>query len=227
MSGGRHPRIGIPWPGGGGSIAYLGSATVTDADGSMSQLVTVPANTDYAIIFVGGWAGATARTVSSMALGGTSADNLYTRANSDDYQDSYVYGVATSPGSKTFAATLSGAFSEGGVAILVFLSGVNSSNPLVASNYAETTGTVVTSATWSGMASVASGLGLVFATAYANTKTLTITAQSQTQIVSSSYNSDLYAAGYKSTAGSTETLGITVSGVADFWGAVAVTLRPA
>lgn len=227
MSGGRWPTIGRAWTGGGGggSIAYLGYAVVSDSDGSISQSVTVPTNTDYALIFVGGWT-STAPTVSSMSLGGTAASNLYTRATSDSYQDSHVYGVATSAGSKTFAATFSGAFTEGGVAILVFLSGVNSSNPLVATNYAETNDTIKNSHTWTGMTSVAGGIGLVFATGYYDAVTFTMTAQSQTNIVTGTYNNDDYGAAYKLTTGSTETLGIT-TGVSDaYWSAVAVTLRP-
>lgn len=206
------------------AIAYLGYAVVEDYGGSMSQSVTVPANTDYAILFVGGWNNP-ARTVSSMSLGGTNATNLYTRATTNSYQDSYVYGVATSSGSKTFAATFSGSFAEGGVAIIVFLGGVDSANPLVATNYAETEITVLASTTWTDMTSVADGIGLVFATAYTGTG-LVPTSQSQTQIVSSTYSSDGYIAGYKLTTSAATTLGISTNGNQNYWGAVAVTLRP-
>src|SRR5574343_322633 len=113
------------------AISYLGYATVLDSDGTMSQSLTVPDGANYAVIFIGGW-NATSITVSSMSLGGISATNLYTRATyPDSYQDSYIYGVATSSGSKTFAASFSGSFAEGGIAIIVFLSGVDTASPLV------------------------------------------------------------------------------------------------
>ena len=230
MSGGRYPRIGIPWSGGGGgSIAYLSYSAIEDdaifVNGTVSQAVTVPTNTDYAVIFVGGWRNP-ATTVSSMSLGGTAASNLYTRAITDTNQDSYVYGVATSAGSKTFTVTLSDTISEGGGIVIVYLSGVNSGNPLVASDYAETTDTQKSSHTWTNMTAVTNGIGLVFASGYYNEVAFDLTAQSQTSIVTGTYNLDNYAAAYKLTTGSTTTLGISAGGNGKFWSAIAITLRP-
>ena len=207
------------------AIAYIGSTSIQASSGSVSQAVTVPTGTNYAVIFYGGWS-STVRTVTSISLGGTSASNLYTRANSDDAQDSYVYGVATSEGSKTLALTMSGAMTEGGIVQIAFLSGVDTSNPLVATNFAETTSSALSGATWTNMASAADGIGLVFATGYAADVIFTITAQSQTQMLNGTYNSDDYVAGYKLTTAATTTFGITVDENQRYWSAVVVTLRP-
>ena len=209
----------------GMAIAYIGSTSIQASSGSVSQAVTVPTGTNYAVIFYGGWS-STVRTVTSISLGGTSASNLYTRANSDDAQDSYVYGVATSEGSKTLALTMSGAMTEGGIVQIAFLSGVDTSNPLVATNFAETTSSALSGATWTNMASAADGIGLVFATGYAADVIFTITAQSQTQMLNGTYNSDDYVAGYKLTTAATTTFGITVDENQRYWSAVVVTLRP-
>jgi hypothetical protein len=207
------------------AIAYTGSTSIQASSGSVSQAVTVPTGTNYAVIFYGGWS-STVRTVSALSLGGVSASNLYTRANADDAQDSYVYGVATSEGSKTLALTMSGAMTEGGIVQIAFLSGVDTSNPLVATNYAETTSSVLSGATWTNMTSVVDGIGFVFATGFATDVTFTITAQSQTQALNGTYNSDDYVAGYKLTTATTTTFGITVGENQRYWSAVVVTLRP-
>ena len=208
------------------AIAYTGSTSIQASSGSVSQSVTVPTGTNYAVIFYGGWS-STVRTVSALSLGGVSASNLYTRANADDAQDSYLYGVATSEGSKTLALTMSGAMTEGGIVQIAFLSGVDTTNPVVATNFAEAIAYAVAGATWTNMTSAVDGIGLVFATGYNTENTLTITAQSQTQIFNSSYNSDNYAAGYKLTTATTTTFGITVGGLQRYWSAVVVTLRAA
>lgn len=207
------------------AIAYIGSTSIQASSGSVSQAVTVPTGTNYAVIFYGGWS-STVRTVSALSLGGTPASNIYTRANADDAQDSYIYGVATSEGSKTLAFTMSGAMTEGGIVQIAFLSGVDTTNPVVATNFAEAIASAVNGATWTNMTSVVDGIGLVFATGYNTENTLTITAQSQTQIFNSTYNSDNYASGYKLTAATTTTLGITVGGAQRYWSAIVVTLRP-
>lgn len=210
------------------AISYLGYATVLDSDGTMSQSVTVPANTNYAVIFVGGWS-ATVRTVSSMSLDGVAATNLYTRANADDYQDVYVYGVATSAGSKTFAASLSGSFNEGGFAIIVFLSGVDTASPLVTSGYgySETLATEVQNKTITSVPTAADGIGLVFGSGWVQGGVFDFDAQSQTSIVeaSSGYNSDYYGAGYKATTGAATTFGSSQSN-GQFSTIVVVTLNP-
>jgi hypothetical protein len=207
------------------AIAYTGSTSIQASSGSVSQAVTVPTGTNYAVIFYGGWS-STVRTVSALSLGGVSASNLYTRANADDAQDSYVYGVATSEGSKTLALTMSGAMTEGGIVQIAFLSGVDTSNPVVATNYAETTSSALSGATWTNMTSVVDGIGFVFATGFATDVTFTITAQSQTQALNGTYNSDDYVAGYKLTTATTTTFGITVGENQRYWSAVSITLRP-
>lgn len=208
------------------AISYLGYATVLDADGTMSQSVTVPANTNYAVIFVGGWSG-TAITVSSMSLDGVAATNLYTRANTDNYQDSYVYGVATSAGSKTFAASLSGSFGDGGIAIIVFLSGVDTASPLVTSGYgySEATDPGVQDKTITSVPTANGGIGLVFGTGVGSTFNFDV--QSQTSIfeASSNYNSDYYGAGYKYTTGATTTFGSSQAN-GTYSAIVVVTLNP-
>ena len=211
------------------AIAYISSQVITASSGSINQSVTVPAGANYAVIYYGGW-NSTARTVSAMSLGGTSASNLYTRATTNDFQDGYIYGVATSAGSKTFILTMSGSVTEGGVAMLVFLSGVDTSNPFVSSAYQEVTSTQVSTMSGS-ITSVADGIALSFATGYSDGGALTPTAQSQTTAVSSAlYNSDLYAAGYKATTGTSTTVGMDHSGsgaALTYWAFHAVTLRPA
>lgn len=213
------------------AIAYISSQVITASSGSINQSVTVPAGANYAVIYYGGW-NWTARTVSAMSLGGTSASNLYTRATADEFQDGYIYGVATSAGSKTFILTMSDSVTEGGVAMLVFLSGVDTSNPFVSSAYQEVTFTQVSTMSGS-ITSVADGIALSFATGYFRSAgdALTPTAQSQTTAVSSAlYNSDLYAAGYKATTGTSTTVGMDHSGSGDsltYWSFHAVTLRPA
>lgn len=215
------------------AISYLGYAVVTDADGSMSQSVTVPTNTNYAVIFVGGWVSATVLTVNSMSLDGVAATNLYTRALNDDAQDSYVYGVATSAGSKTFAASFSGGFTEGGIAIIVFLSGVDTASPLVTNGYGynEQKDGPSQNKTIASIPTAANGIGLVFGTGYIDGGTFYFDVQSQTSIVESSaaYNYDHYGAGYKATTGvatdfgSSQSSGV-LSGV--YSAIVVVTLNP-
>ena len=208
------------------AVAYLGSQAIGASSGSINQTITVPANTDYAIIFFGGWS-ATVRTVSAASIGGTAATNLYTRAVSNDIQDHYIYGVATSSGSKNFTLTMSGSFNEGGVAMLVFLSGVDASNPLVANAYFETEN--VSASTWSqSITSVSDGMALVFVTGYAYSGSFIPTAQSQTTAISNAgYNSDIYAAGYKTTTGTSVTVGIDRSTSGQYFSVDGITLRPA
>lgn len=209
---------------------YLGYAVVLDSDGTMSQSVTVPDGTNYAVIFVGGWS-STAATVSSMSLGGTSATNLYTRAINDNAQDSYIYGVATSAGSKTFAASFSSAFSEGGIAILVFLSGINTASPLTTdgTGYSESISDAARTKTIDSVPTAAGGIGLVFGTCYNDGGVFDFDVQSQTSIVeaSSDYNSEYYGAGYKATTGAATTFGSSQSeGQGNYSTIVVVTLNP-
>lgn len=208
------------------AVAYLGSQAIGASSGSINQTITVPANTDYAIIFFGGWS-ATVRTVSAASIGGTAATNLYTRAVSNYSQDHYIYGVATSSGSKNFTLTMSGSFNEGGVAMLVFLSGVDASNPLVANAYFETE--AVSASTWSqSITSVSDGMALVFVTGYDYSDSFIPTAQSQTTAISNAgYNSDIYAAGYKTTTGTSVTVGIDRSISGQYFSVDGITLRPA
>lgn len=211
-------------------ISYVGHTEITDSDGSISQSVTVPANTTYAVACYSGWGGSTADTVSSISLGGTGGTSLYTRANSDDFQDAFIYGFPTSEGSRTFALTMSGGMTEGGIAMLVFLGGdVDTGNPVVATGYAEQGASNPPSSSslaTASIATVAGGIGLAFSTGYDYSVSLSMTAQSQTQIVSSGpYNGDLYGSGYKVTTGSNAVFGVT-RGSATIWYSVwAVTLR--
>lgn len=76
-------------------MAYISSQVITASSGSINQSVTVPAGTTYAVIYYGGWSNP-ARTVSAMSLGGTSATALFTHATTNDFQDGWIYGVATS-----------------------------------------------------------------------------------------------------------------------------------
>lgn len=212
--------------GAGMAIAYTGSTSIQASSGSISQSVTVPADTNYALLFYSGWF-STPRTVSTFTLDGVAATNLFTRANTDDAQDNYLYGVPVSSGSKNLVLTMSGSMTEGGVLQIVFLSGVNTSSPMVASNYAETLGTALSGSTWTGMASAVGGVGIVFASGYAANVSFTMTVQSQTQVLSGGpYNSDNYATAYKLTTASTTTFGISTTGKQTYWTAVVVTLQP-
>ncbi len=209
------------------AIAYISSQTIVASSGSINQSVTVPAGTNFAVFYYGGW-NSTVRTVSTISLGGTAAGNLYTRAISDGCQDGYIYGVATSEGSKTFILTMSGSMSEGGVAMLVFLSGVDTSNPFVSSGYVEIEYTSPETTWSSSITSVTDGIGLVFATGYgADSGALNPNVQSQTtSVANTTYNSDNYAAGYKATTSSSTTLGMDAE-LGRYFAAHAITLRPA
>ena len=206
------------------AIAYISSQVITASSGSINQSVTVPAGTTYAVIYYGGWSNP-ARTVSAMSLGGTSATALFTHATTNDFQDGWIYGVATSEGSKTFILTMSGYMEEGGVAMLVFLSGIDAADPLVAADYGEVS-TTTSSSLSKTVTSVSDGIGLAFSTGYVATSFIP-TEQSQTTAVASAlYNSDDYAAGYKATTGTSTTLGMGRSSSNAFWAVHVVTLRP-
>ena len=205
-------------------MAYISSQVITASSGSINQSVTVPAGTTYAVIYYSGWSNP-ARTVSAMSLGGTSATALFTHATTNDFQDGWIYGVATSEGSKTFILTMSGSMEEGGVAMLVFLSGIDAADPLVAADYGEVS-TTTSSSLSKTVTSVSDGIGLAFSTGYVATSFIP-TAQSQTTAVASAlYNSDDYAAGYKATTGTSTTLGMDRSSSNAFWAVHVVTLRP-
>ncbi len=207
------------------AIAYISSQVITASSGSINQSVTVPAGTTYAVIYYGGWSNP-ARTVSAMSLGGTSATALFTHATTNDFQDGWIYGVATSEGSKTFILTMSGSMEEGGVAMLVFLSGIDAADPLVAADYGEVSASTPSSSLSKTVTSVSDGIGLAFSTGYESTSFIP-TAQSQTTAVASAlYNSDDYAAGYKATTGTSTTLGMDRSSSNAFWAVHVVTLRP-
>jgi hypothetical protein len=206
------------------AISYLNYSLITDSDGTFSQSVTVPANTSHALIFIGGW-NTSGNGVSSISLGGTSATLVIARAESSAEQDMLAYIVATSEGSKTFSASMTNAFTEGGISVLVYLSGVDATTPIVDSDYHKTELTAVSSVTRT-LDTIADGIGVVFATCYQNTN-LAVTEQSQTQIVNAGpYNSDYYAAAYKTTAGITATFGINSSGDSNYHSSLYVTLRP-
>lgn len=217
----RHERREQPM-----AIEYLGYVVV-DNTGDISQAITVPSNTNYALIFRGGWT-ATAQSVTSITLDGTAATQIRTVAVSDDYQDFYLYGVPVSSGSKTLVHNLSGTFSEGGKVTVVFFSGVDTANPSIDSNYSQYGDAYLgtDAPTWA-LSSVADGIGAVFISAYNNGTSLTLTSQSQTSIFNNiTYNSNIYGLGYKTTSSSSTTFGCSVTANQRYWSAVAVTLRP-
>jgi hypothetical protein len=210
------------------AISYLGYTAIEDSDGTFSQTVTVPANTSHALLFIGGWS-ASGNGVSSISLGGTAATSLIERGLFDSYQDMFAYIVATSAGSLTFSASMTRAFEEGGVAVIVYLGGVDTTTPLVDSDFHETDSIVLNPVTRT-LDTVADGIGVVFATIYHDPgKTnFSVTDQSQTQIVKAGpFNSDDYGAAYKLTPSTgTADFGISDSGPGYYHAGLYVTLRP-
>jgi hypothetical protein len=207
------------------AISYLGYTAIQDSDGTFSQTVTVPANTSHALVFIGGWDG-NGNGVSSISLGGTAATSVISRGSADDNQDMFSYIVATSAGDKTFSASMTRAFSEGGIAVIVYLGGVDTTTPVVDSDFHETASSGVPSVT-KNLDTVANGMGFVFATGY-TTNTFNVTVQSQTEIVNAGpYNSDNYAAAYKTTSDGTADFGLTTTGGSNTYHCSHyVTLRP-
>lgn len=179
------------------AVEYKGYALVTgDYDGSVSQSVTVPAGATYALAYVGA---DTSRTFSAISLGGTAMTSIVT--GSGAYGVNRLWGVATTEGSKTFAYTANGAFGDGGAAVLLFFSGVDSVR--------SSTGSGLNSLGTLSLASMASQSGDVAVIVglhdgYSSPTAQDVDLNSQTKVVeNANYNNRGYGAAYKTATGST------------------------
>lgn len=179
------------------AVEYKGYVIVSgDYDGSVSQSVTVPAGATYALAYVGG---DNSRTFSAMSLDGTAMTSIVT--GSGAYGVNRLWGVATTEGSKTFAYTASGNFSDGGAAVLLFFSGVDSVRSSTGSGL-NSLGTLslASMASQSGDVAVIVGLHDGFSSPTAQDVDL----NSQTKVVeNANYNNRGYGAAYKTATGST------------------------
>jgi hypothetical protein len=126
----RHAATGTP------SIAAISYSTVASTTSSPSGSVSVPANADYAVVFVDGWTSAADRTLtaSSVTLGSVSFTEALSKAEggpniqSDDVWYADVSSVAGT--SQTLSASRAGTVTEGGHLIIVWVADVNTSTPV-------------------------------------------------------------------------------------------------
>lgn len=211
-------------PAGGGAVAYKGSEIIENSS-NISQSVTVPADTDCCVVFYGGWRSG-GNAVTAISLGGTAMTQIVARGVNNDQQDHFAYWVATSAGSKTFAMTKTADCTEGGIAILVFLSGVHAASPVVDADYTEGFSPAAITLT---LTTEADGILLVFCSGYQTSGAFDVEVQSQTNIIESAspYASDYYAAGYKSTAGTSAIAGATLESSYTYAALDAISLRKA
>lgn len=189
-------------------ISYV---VIQDSDGTMSRAVTVPAGTAMVLVYVNSWNNP-GRTVTSMTLSGSAFIQVRQDLTLDGDQSHLYVGLA--PVSGTFSASFSGAFSEGGIAMLVFLDGASS---IVSSAVAN----LPNSATLNfSLASAPGDLALLFAGTWQSA--VNVSQAGQTPLVSGGpFNTNYYGVATKRATGSSTSLSASGS-----WpGAAAVVVR--
>lgn len=175
---------------------------IEDADGTISQSVTIPANATFLLIAFMGYRSA-GLTFTSISLAGTAITNVAHSFNSGgNYQNVVVYRMASpATGSQTFAATWSGA-DEGGHVIIIPCSGVATSSPVRDSD-----ATGVDGASWAdgigtlSLDSQSGDLAVSFVNTYANVIDVNRSGQTVIVATSTAYNNDQAAAAYEAATG--------------------------
>lgn len=103
----------------------------------VSESITVPANTDFAILFIGAYKGSTSwLDIEDFDIDGdnfTMIESTFTQTGNEQCALGYIKNPST--GSQTLSGTFTGSPStEGNQYVLLYLSGVNLSSPIIGSD---------------------------------------------------------------------------------------------
>jgi hypothetical protein len=187
-----------------------GVALIESSAASGSQSVTVPAGTNYAVLFTNGLDYNSTPPSLTATLGGQSL-SLIQAGNDWGWIDAtQIFGVVTSgTGSQTFAWTWPGAADEGYVMPLIFLSDIDTSDPVTGSA-AEPNDSGNT--TTSSFSSSDTDIVLLGASSYDNTVP-NLAVDGQTEIAATEGNANYCSAICAYKAGSDSGITVTANGI--------------
>lgn len=205
------------------AVEFIDYQQLNDSDGTWNTTISVPADCTYALIYLSGWNSPAATVSAAPAINSSGATHLSTYTSTEGNQ-SYLYGkLSPSTGSVSFTAAMSKAWAEGGIAIVLYFKGVNTSTPVADSDSANSGSSGATISLT--LDSTSGDLGVIVGAGYQGA--IDFEKGSQTLIFEyvsgTGYNSDYCGAAYLTATSSTVSL--SMSG--EWPGAAAAVLKPA